>query len=314
MKIIVSGAAGFIGSHLAEKLVKMSHEVIGVDSFTNYYSPALKQMNAKKITKKGVKMHNLDLVKDDLSPIIKNSDFIFHLAGQPGINSKIPLETYIRNNIMATNKLLMASAEVSSLKCFVNASTSSVYGKHATDNEEMAPKPTSYYGVTKLAAEQLVLSYHREEKISSCSLRLFSVYGPRERPDKIYPKLIQSILSNKPFTLYKGSEKHKRSYTYVNDIVEAFVKILKTPNKVGGEIINIGSDVERTTGEGIRIVENILGKKARIKVVPKRPGDQFRTKANIEKARKLLDYNPTTTLEKGLKKEINWYKRKMAEI
>lgn len=307
MKIVVTGAAGFIGSHLAETLAQKGHTVVGIDSFTDYYSAQLKQANADDVETAGVRLHRLDLATDDLSPALQDVEFVFHLGGQPGISATVPLADYVRNNVVAMDKLLLACQPQDSLRCFVNVSTSSVYGRHAYDPEDAAPKPTSYYGVTKLAAEQLALALHREKGFPACSLRIFSVYGPRERPEKLYPKLIRSILTDTPFPLYEGSKEHSRSFTYVGDIVAGFLAVLDRPEQVIGEIINLGSDVEMTTGQGIDLIEQIMGKKARFDIQPKRPGDQLHTCANIGKARQLLGYAPYTQLEDGLKAEVAWY-------
>lgn len=307
MKIAVTGAAGFIGSHLAEALAGQGHTVVGIDSFTDYYSAQLKQANADDVAVAGVALHRLDLTTDDLTSALEGVEFVFHLAGQPGISASTPLADYVRNNVVATDKLLLACQRQSSLRCFVNVSTSSVYGRHAYDLEDAAPKPTSYYGVTKLAAEQLALALHREQGFPACSLRIFSVYGPRERPEKLYPKLIRSILTNTPFPLYEGSREHSRSFTYVGDIVEGFLAVLDRPEQVIGEIINLGSDVEMSTAQGIDLIEQIMVKKAQFDMRPKRPGDQLHTCANIGKARHLLGYAPHTQLEEGLKAEVDWY-------
>lgn len=308
MKILVTGAAGFVGSHLAERLVEMGHEVVGLDAFTDYYSPALKKVNAQDVAAKGGRVVNLDLAAGDLAPALTGVEFIYHLAAQPGISATTPFEDYLRNNVVATQRLLEASKQLASLRCFVNVSTSSVYGQHATDSEEVAPKPTSYYGVTKLAAEQLVMAYQRQQGFPACSLRLFSVCGPRERPEKLYPRLIRSILEDSDFPLYEGSENHRRSFTYVGDIVDGFVAVLNRPERAIGEIFNIGTDVEHTTAEGIGIVEGILGKQAKKIIMPKRPGDQLITRANIDKAGRLLGYEPRTRLEDALAAEVVWYK------
>ena len=308
MRILVTGAAGFIGSHLAEKLAAMGHDVIGLDCFTDYYALALKKLNASEVTASGVPILNLDLAEADLSSAVDDVRIIYHAAAQPGIAATVPLETYVRNNISATHRLLEAALKAPALKCFINVSTSSVYGAHATDTEDTPPKPTSYYGVTKLAAEQLALAYWREKALPACSLRLFSVYGPRERPEKLYPRLIRSILEDTEFPIFEGSENHSRSFTYVHDIIAGFVAVLDHLDAVPGEIFNIGSDTVETTGEGIRAVETILGKKARKTILPKRPGDQLRTRANIEKARRILNYAPATKLKEGLTHEIAWYR------
>lgn len=311
MKILVTGAAGFVASHLAERLADLGHDVAGIDCFTDYYPRALKELNANDVRSKGVPILDLDLAAGDLAGAVEDVAVIYHLAAQPGISATTALQTYVRNNITATHRLLETAKTSPSLRCFVNISTSSVYGAHATESEEAAPKPTSYYGVTKLAAEQLVMAYCRDQGLPACSLRLFSVYGERERPEKLYPILIRCILEDKEFPLFEGSEKHSRSFTYVADVVDGFVAVLENPDKCIGEILNIGSDKEITTAEGIRIVEEIMGKKARRVIKPRRPGDQLRTRANIAKARRILGYDPKTTPREGLEAEVKWYREKV---
>jgi nucleoside-diphosphate-sugar epimerase len=234
---------------------------------------------------------------------------VYHSAAQPGLSATTPFETYARNNITATYRLLEAVKKEPSLQGFFYLSTSSVYGAFATESETAEPKPTSDYGVTKLAAEQLALSYQRTQGLPACSLRLFSVYGPRERPEKLYSKLIRAILEDRTFPLYEGSEDHVRSYTYVGDAVDGLIAALHNLDRCIGEIFNIGTDATITTGEGMRIIEEIIGKRARIERKPKRPGDQLQTQANIDKARRVLGYNPTTTPKEGLEKQVEWYKQ-----
>jgi UDP-glucuronate 4-epimerase len=312
MKILVTGAAGFIGSHLSERLKNLGHDVVGLDNFNPYYLPQLKEINAQDLKSKGIDVLKLNLDRDDLSAAVKDVDVIYHLAAQPGISATTPFEHYLNNNIIASYKLIEEARKNENLKLFVNIATSSIYGAHATEDETTAPKPTSHYGVTKLAAEQMALSYFRDKKFPAVSTRLFSVYGERERPEKLYPKLINSILDpNYELPLYEGSEEHLRSYTYVGDIVDGLLLILENKEKVLGEIFNLGTDKAITTGEGIKIVEEIMGQKAKISVKPKRPGDQKETHANITKARNLLGYNPSTTPAEGLKKEVEWFKEKI---
>ncbi len=311
MKILVTGAAGFIGSHLSERLVGLGHEVLGVDCFTDFYSRELKEMNVSDIKDKGVKFYELDLVDDDLSNIISDVEVVYHMAAQPGISKTVGVDKYVRKNIFATNSLVSQLLGVISLRCFVFASTSSIYGKVATGDEESIPKPTSFYGVTKLAAEQLVLAYHRDKGFPACSIRLFSVYGERERPEKIYPRLTKSILDGTEFPLREGSEKHERSYTYISDIVDGLVLVLDHIQDVVGEVIILGSDKVTTTGENIKIIEDVLGKKAKIVMVPKQPGDQEKTKANISKAMKILRYKPKVLPKEGLRREALWYKTRI---
>jgi nucleoside-diphosphate-sugar epimerase len=309
MKIIVTGAVGFIGSHLSEKLTDLGHDVVGIDNFNDYYSPELKKLNASHLEIKDITIQNADLAEGELNDILQEVDYIYHLAAQPGISSHVSFKTYYHNNIQATFRLLEAAKKNKSLMGFINIATSSIYGKDATGNESTEPKPTSYYGVTKLASEQLVLASTRDEGFPACSLRLFSVYGPRERPEKLYPKLIKCILENKEFPLHEGSENHLRSYTYIEDIVQGLISPLENFKKCIGKIFNIGTDKVMTTGDGIKIVEEIVGKKALISVKPKRPGDQLQTHANIDKARKVLNFQPKVPAREGLYKEVEWYKK-----
>jgi nucleoside-diphosphate-sugar epimerase len=309
MNILVTGAAGFIGSHTAERLCDAGYKVIGVDNFNDYYSLELKQLNAKSLENKGVKIIKKDLREPNLaSDLPTDISYIFHFAAQPGISSTSSFEDYFTNNVIATKNLIDYALQCQDLKLFVNIGTSSIYGLEATFPESVAVKPASHYGVTKLAAEQLVLQKSRELQMKACSLRLYSVIGPRERPEKMYTKLIACGLNNEAFPLYEGSDKHLRSFTYVGDIVDGIVSVIGNETKVDGEVINLGTEVEHTTQDGIDAVEKVLGKSIKINVVPKRAGDQSRTKANIDKARRLLNYNPQTTLLESVTYQVNWYK------
>ncbi len=311
MNILVTGAAGFIGSHLAERLAGLGHHVRSVDCFTDYYSSALKRLNAAAVEDKGGEFLALDLADDDLHAALEDVHVIYHLAAQPGLSATTTFDTYMRNNITATERLLEAVASSSALRLLVNISTSSVYGSDATGDETTEPKPTSHYGVTKLAAEQLVLARARNANLPACSLRLFSVYGPRERPEKLYPQLIRCMLEDKPFALFEGSEHHLRSFTYVADVVDGMVAVLDNIERCRGEILNIGTDTAIHTGEGMRILEEITGKRIEVTRRPKRAGDQLKTHADIAKARRLLNYNPTTTVAEGLQREFDWYRQQV---
>ena len=309
MKVLVTGAAGFIGSHTAERLSDMGHEVVALDNFSTYYDVALKQLNRHALSQRGIQIVELDLRVDDLSEMITDDlDFIFHFAAQPGISITSSFEDYFSNNFFGTQRMLDVIETLDQKPFFVNIATSSIYGLQATLTEDQAPLPASWYGVTKLAAEQLVLAYSRRQLLTSCSLRLYSVYGPRERPDKLYTRLIDCGLNNKPFPLYKGSEKHLRSFTYVQDIVEGIVSVMGHTEVCNGEIFNLGTEEENTTATGIATVEEILGKKITIASQPPRPGDQSRTCANIDKARRLLNYNPQTGLKEGLEAQVHWFR------
>ncbi|MGB6267946.1 MAG: NAD-dependent epimerase/dehydratase family protein [Olleya sp.] len=309
MKILVTGAAGFIGSHTCERLQDLGHDVIGLDNFNDYYSLALKTLNEKALLDKGIEIVKTDLRAANFSENLpKDINYIFHFAAQPGISATSTFEDYFTNNIIATKNLIDYALLCKDLELFVNIGTSSIYGLEATFPESVAPKPASHYGVTKLTAEQLVLQKSREKLFKSCSLRLYSVIGPRERPEKMYTKLIACAFNGDAFPLYDGSASHLRSFTYVGDIVDGIVSVIGNDTKVDDEIINLGTEVEHTTQDGIEAVEQVIGQSIKIDHFKARVGDQLRTKANIDKARKLLNYNPQTTLLEGVKAQVEWYK------
>ncbi|TXG38944.1 NAD-dependent epimerase/dehydratase family protein [Seonamhaeicola maritimus] len=309
MKILITGAAGFIGSHTAERLKSLNHDVFGIDNFSSYYSEDLKRLNEQSLLEKGISVLDKNLNDMNLKNALpKDIEYIFHFAAQPGISSTSTFMDYLENNILASRSILDYAENLPYLKLFVNIGTSSVYGLEATFSEDKEPKPASFYGVTKLAAEQLALQKSREQKFKSCSLRLYSVIGPRERPEKMFTKLIDLGLKGEPFPLFEGSDKHLRSFTYVGDIVDGIVSVIGKEAVLNGEIINLGTDKEYTTQEGIEAVEASLGKSIKLNIIPKRPGDQLRTRANIDKARKLLDYRPTTSLMEAVEEQVLWYK------
>jgi len=309
MNILVTGAAGFIGSHTAEKLASIGFNVTGVDNLSGYYSKQLKLLNVASLKDNGVEFIEMDLrYADQYKKLPGHFDYIFHFAAQPGLSATSTFDDYLSNNVTATHELTGFAKRNNGLRLFVNISTSSVYGLDASKDETAAPMPASYYGVTKLAAEQLVLSESRNKIFNACSLRLYSVYGPRERPDKLYTKLIKAALENTPFTLIEGSLQHKRSFTYVGDIVDGILKVINKEEAINNEIFNIGTSVQHTTAEGIEAVENLTGKRIQFEMLPPRPGDQLSTKAIIDKAGKMLNYNPQTSLHDGILQQVNWYK------
>ncbi|WP_298236966.1 NAD-dependent epimerase/dehydratase family protein [uncultured Algibacter sp.] len=309
MNILITGAAGFIGSHTAERFKQLGHRVIGVDNFSPYYDVYLKKRNAEVLKNQDIRIIELDLRTDSLIELLPNKmDCIIHFSSHPGISKTSTFSDYLTNNVNATQNLLNWAIGLKNRPYFINIATSSIYGLEATLSEDQAPFPVSWYGVTKLAAEQLVLSYVRKKELKGTSLRLYSVYGPRERPDKLYTKLLDCGINNKEFSLYEGSEKHLRSYTYVQDIIDGIVSVFGKEELCNGEIFNLGTEVENTTARGIQIIEELLNVKIKKKISPPRQGDQLRTKANINKARKVLNYNPTTKLKEGLRAQLNWFK------
>ncbi|MDQ8199067.1 NAD-dependent epimerase/dehydratase family protein [Pelagicoccus enzymogenes] len=310
MRVLITGIAGFIGSNLALRLQAAGWDVSGVDALTDYYAVGLKRGTAERLKACGIEVLEADLGEaacPEVTPYLEDVDAVVHLAAQPGISAKTPWEDYNRNNVVATHRLLEAAREAG-VKRFVNVSSSSVYGLRAMDSEVGEPKPASWYGETKLAAELEVMGAHRLNGFPACSLRLFSVYGERERPDKLFPRLIRSIANDEAFPLFEGSRGHQRSFTYVGDICEAIACVLDKWDKAEGEIFNVGTDQCFTTGEAIEAVQEIMGKKALINLLPPRPGDQAATHANIDKIRKVLGWEPKASLGQGLERMVKWYR------
>lgn len=307
MKILVTGSAGYIGSSLCLALKGAGFDAAGIDNFNDYYSPAIKRHSAAMLARVGIETLDADLASDALKDALSGVGGIVHLAAQPGISAATPWEDYHRNNIVATHRLVEA-ARAAGVKRFVNVATSSVYGLHATDAEEAAPKPASWYGATKLAAEQEVLAAHRGSGFPACSLRLFSVYGERERPEKLFPLAIGAIANDTEFPLFEGAWDHRRSFTYVGDICEGIVATLQQWDKAEGEIFNLGTDQCFTTGEAIETVQEVMGKKLKIKLLPPRPGDQKATHANIGKIRRVLGWEPRASLREGVERMVRWYR------
>jgi nucleoside-diphosphate-sugar epimerase len=307
LRVVVTGSAGALGSHMAEQLKNEGHAVVGVDAFTDSYDPAEKRRTAAELLAEEIETHEADLTTADLASCVPaDTEFILHFAAQPGISATIPFDTYERNNMVATARLLEHARTLPRLSGFIYISTSSVYGMQAVGNEESETRPISFYGVTKLGAEQLALSYARRGLLSVASARLFSVYGERERPEKLFRKLIAAIDSETPFPLREGSREHKRSFTYVRDITDGISKMIVKWESCGGQIFNLGTDEAHTTGEGIDLVERIMGKKGNYVMTPSLPGDQQETTADISKARALLGYTSNVTLEEGLVREVEW--------
>jgi UDP-glucuronate 4-epimerase len=302
MRVLVTGHAGFIGSHVAEALLDAGHAVVGVDSLDDYYDPALKRANVARLVARGLSDRRLDLAQDPLDGVLDGVDVVIHLAAQPGISATTSFPKYLANNVVATQRLVAESIRAKGLRLFVNGATSSIYGLHATGAEETVPAPISTYGVTKLAAEQLVLAAARVGALPACSLRLYSVFGPRERPDKAFPRLLRACSVGAPFDLHEGSERHTRSFTYVADVAEAIVATIPRRDAVLGEIVNVGSDAETPFRRVLELVEATVGKPLVLRRVPPRPGDQAHTKADVGKARRLLGWAPRTSIEEGIRR------------
>ena len=301
MRYVVTGAAGFIGSHLANSLSSAGHDVVGVDCFTDYYDPALKEHNAQNFD-----VVRRDLAEDALTDIINGADGVYHLAAQPGVRSFGDVfRLYARRNIVATQRLFEAAARARVRVVF--ASSSSVYGDAETypTPEDLSPLPISPYSITKFACEHLARAYERNFGLDFVTLRYFTVYGPRQRPDMAFARIVDALLRDTTFELY-GAGAHSRSFTYVTDAVDATITAMdRAPANV---TYNVGGGSEATLSHAIEILEAISGLKLRVRVVPHSPGDVFRTSADSRRIRDALGWEPSVTLEDGLRRQWEWAK------
>ena len=301
MKYVVTGAAGFIGSHLTEALQLAGHEVAGIDCFTDYYDPARKEENAA-----GLDVARLDLTEDELD--LAGADGVFHLAGQPGVRSFGPVfADYVRRNVLATQRVLEASAGAR----VVLASSSSIYGDAETypTREDASPQPISPYGITKLAAEHLARAYARSFGLDAVVLRYFTVYGPRQRPDMALARIVEALAAGTPFELY-GDGSQSRSFTYVADAVEATIAAME--RAPAGATYNVGGGEEATMREAIETLERISGRKLDLREGPPAAGDVRRTSADVSRIRTDLGWVPRVRLEEGLREHWSWASARVA--
>jgi nucleoside-diphosphate-sugar epimerase len=308
---VVTGAAGFIGSHLCERLLREGHRVVGLDAFTDYYPRAAKEANlAAAREHPRFRFLQVDMARADLHPIVAEADFIFHQAGQPGVRASWgkDFDLYLEHNIRATQRLLEAAKGSPRLRRLVFASSSSVYGQ-AQDlplREDSLPQPFSPYGVTKLAAEQLCALYHRNYGVPAVALRYFTVYGPRQRPDMGFHNFILAALRDRPIVVY-GDGEQTRDFTYVADAVEANWLAL-TPRAVG-QVFNIGGGSCSSVNQVLGALGEILGRPIRREQRPPQPGDVRHTWADTTRAREVLGFSPRASLREGLAHQVEWLRR-----
>jgi UDP-glucose 4-epimerase len=307
---MVTGAAGFIGSTLTDRLLSLGKKVRGLDSFTDYYPEEIKKSNLQN----ALKSSSFELVREDLNTVdmdklLDGVICVFHLAAQAGVRKSwgTDFQVYIDQNIQATQKLLEALKEMKIIR-LVYTSSSSVYGDIAElpMKEVSLLKPVSPYGVTKLAAEHLCNLYHKAYGIPVISLRLFTVYGPRQRPDMAFNRFMKSALEGKEIIVY-GDGEQTRDFTYVGDVVDAMISASEKGND--GEIYNIGGGHRISLNRLLQKLENISRMKLNLKYIEPQHGEMRHTFADCSKAEKELNYMPGFDLDEGLKNEWEWMKK-----
>lgn len=307
MRALVTGVAGFIGSHIAERLVALGHQVVGVDSFTDYYPPWIKRRNLLGLREQpDFTFVEGDLTELDLAPLLAGVDWVFHQAAQAGVRASwgSSFYVYLRDNVLATQRLLEAAKEVSLAK-LVYASSSSVYGdaERLPTAETALPRPVSPYGVTKLAAEHLCHLYWRNYDVPAVMLRYFTVYGPRQRPDMAFHIFARALWRGEPIGIF-GDGLQTRDFTYIDDAVTA--NLLAAEQGPPGEVYNIGGGSRITLRDALAHLERATGRAAIVQPLPAQKGDARHTAADIRKAKRQLSYRPTVGIDEGLATEAAW--------
>lgn len=297
MRYLVTGAAGFIGSHLAEALGSRGHDVVGIDCFTDYYDPALKEENAA-----GLHVSRLDLADQNLA--LDGFDGVFHLAGQPGVRSFGDVfDVYVRRNLLATRRVFESAAAAGVRVVF--ASSSSIYGDAETypTREDAEPRPISPYGITKLGCEQLAYAYATGFGLDAVVLRYFTFYGPRQRPDMALARMVEALARGATFELY-GDGLQSRSFTYVADGVEATIDAMESAP--AGALYNVGGGSEATVRDVIATLERVSGRTLDVVGGPAAAGDVRRTSADTTRIGRDLGWRATTSLQDGLQAQWEW--------
>jgi UDP-glucose 4-epimerase len=305
---LVTGCAGFIGSHLTESLLADGTRVIGVDCFNDNYGRAEKIRNLESARGwDGFEFIPLDLARGELESLVAEADVVFHLAAEPGVRASWGqrFESYMRNNLSATQHLLEAAKPLPERR-FVFASSSSVYGRaeRLPTREDVVCEPFSPYGVTKLAAEHMCQLYHQNFGIETVALRLFSVYGPRQRPDMAFRRFCHAILDDECIEIF-GDGEQTRDFTYVGDVVEAFRAAASDPRAVG-RVYNIGGGQQVSVNDALRLLGELAGRDVRREYVPAQKGDVPKTAADTTRSREELGFEPQTVFEEGLRREFEW--------
>jgi nucleoside-diphosphate-sugar epimerase len=306
MKCLVTGAAGFVGSHLCERLLKDGHTVVGLDAFIPYYPRNIKERNlGNSLKHPAFTHHELDLRSSPLDEAMKGVEVVFHLAAMAGlIKSWTDFDLYESCNVTGSQRLLEAVRRSGSVKRFVYVSTSSVYGRFGSGDEMLPTRPSSPYGVTKLAAEHLCHAF-AEFGLPFTVLRYFSVYGPRQRPDMGYYKFIHALLTGEPIVVF-GDGMQVRGNTYVDDCVAATIAAANSPV---GETYNVGGGETASVWDILTRLEKIIGRKANVKQAESRPGDQRYTFADTSKLQRHVGWKPSVSLDEGLARQVEWQRK-----
>ena len=308
---IVTGVAGFIGSHLAETILQQGDRIIGVDGINDYYDVKQKKANVAHLKQySGFKFIKADIQELDWSELLPDVDVIYHQAAQAGVRASWgdSFRHYTERNINATQVILEAARKANSLQRFVYASTSSVYGNAETmpTDETVPPQPVSPYGITKLAAERMCWLYHQNFNVPITALRYFTVYGPRQRPDMAFHKFFKAAIKDEAISIY-GDGQQTRDFTFVSDAVAANLAAATVPEAVG-EIFNIGGGSRAVLMDVLATMEKVIGHPIKKEYVARARGDARHTSADISKAKSILGYNPQVPLAEGLAKEWEWVK------
>ena len=316
-RCLITGVAGFIGSHLAEALTAEGHEVLGLDSFADYYAREVKESNLSGL--KGEAAFDLvegDLARLDLGGLLRGVDWVFHQAAQAGVRASWGdfFRTYTDNNILGTQRLLEAVRQVGSagngkVGRIVYASSSSIYGEaeEARTPEDATPRPISPYGVSKLAAEQLGYLYWKQFGLPVVSLRYFTVYGPRQRPDMAFNRFIDALLSGGEVRIY-GDGEQTRDFTYVGDAVAA--NLAAAERGRDGTVYNIGGGERASVNRVVEILEEVSGRRAKRSYHDRQAGDVRHTWADVSRAERELGFAPRVDLRDGIKRQYEWQRRR----
>lgn len=308
---IITGVAGFIGSHLADALLQQGDRVIGIDHFNDYYDPALKRKNiAQALQHPSFELVEGDIQQLDWAALLADVDVVYHQAAQAGVRASwgSGFRSYTERNINATQVILEAAKDAKQLQRLVFASTSSVYGNAETlpTYESICPQPVSPYGITKLAAERLCWLYHQNFGVPVTALRYFTVYGPRQRPDMAFHKFLKAVLEDQSIPIY-GDGQQTRDFTFVSDAIAANLAAATVPAAVG-EVFNIGGGSRVVLAEVLDTMEQIVGQPLKRNHVGTAMGDARHTAADVSKATTLLGYQPQVSLTEGLTQEWMWIK------